>query len=145
MGVRDMARNYWLDLFTGKTWEEFKKHGANISGFRPGSLIHTARCSISTNLLDFHGDYLVFAQVLAAGLDLDLKVSLASACPEFTRRAVWRACRRTAHKNPRPARNRVQDRLQTHDHRLQTEQRTEIHCVNPPSVGLTDANEVGSV
>jgi len=29
-----MGRNYWLDLFTGKTWEEFKKHGANISGFR---------------------------------------------------------------------------------------------------------------
>jgi hypothetical protein len=29
-----MARNYWLDLFTGKTWEEFKKAGANVSGFR---------------------------------------------------------------------------------------------------------------
>jgi len=29
-----MARNYWLDLFTGKTWEEFKKKGANVSGFR---------------------------------------------------------------------------------------------------------------
>jgi predicted RNA-binding protein len=29
-----MARNYWLDLFTGKTWEEFKKHGAEVSGFR---------------------------------------------------------------------------------------------------------------
>ena len=26
--------NYWLDLFTGKTWEEFKKNGANVSGFR---------------------------------------------------------------------------------------------------------------
>ena len=29
-----MSRAYWLDLFTGKTWEEFKKQGANISGFR---------------------------------------------------------------------------------------------------------------
>lgn len=29
-----MARKYWLDLFTGKTWEEFLKNGANVSGFR---------------------------------------------------------------------------------------------------------------
>ena len=27
-------KNYWLDLFTGKTWEEFIKAGADISGFR---------------------------------------------------------------------------------------------------------------
>ncbi len=27
-------RNYWLDLFTGSTWDEFKKAGAKISGFR---------------------------------------------------------------------------------------------------------------
>lgn len=27
-------RNYWLDLFTGKTWEAFLKSGAAISGFR---------------------------------------------------------------------------------------------------------------
>jgi len=26
--------NYWLDLFTGITWEEFQKAGAKISGFR---------------------------------------------------------------------------------------------------------------
>ena len=26
--------NYWLDLFTGTTWDEFQKAGANISGFR---------------------------------------------------------------------------------------------------------------
>lgn len=26
--------NYWIDLFTGKTWEEFLKNGANVSGFR---------------------------------------------------------------------------------------------------------------
>jgi hypothetical protein len=27
-------RNYWLDLFTGRTWEEFLKNGARVSGFR---------------------------------------------------------------------------------------------------------------
>ena len=26
--------NYWLDLFTGKTWDEFRTAGANITGFR---------------------------------------------------------------------------------------------------------------
>ena len=26
--------NYWLDLFTGTTWDEFRKAGATISGFR---------------------------------------------------------------------------------------------------------------
>lgn len=26
--------NYWLDLFTGTTWNEFRKAGANVSGFR---------------------------------------------------------------------------------------------------------------
>ena len=25
---------FWLDLFTGTTWQEFREHGANISGFR---------------------------------------------------------------------------------------------------------------
>ena len=25
---------YWLDLFTAKTWDEFQKAGANVSGFR---------------------------------------------------------------------------------------------------------------
>jgi hypothetical protein len=25
--------NYWLDLFTGTTWDEFQKYGASISGF----------------------------------------------------------------------------------------------------------------
>ena len=27
-------RNYWLNLFTYNTWEEFKKAGSNVSGFR---------------------------------------------------------------------------------------------------------------
>jgi EVE domain len=29
-----MSRNYWLDLFTGKTWEEFLESGAKVSGFK---------------------------------------------------------------------------------------------------------------
>ena len=29
-----MARNYWLDLFTGTTWEEFLAAGGTVSGFR---------------------------------------------------------------------------------------------------------------
>lgn len=29
-----MARNYWLDLFTGNTWEEFRRAGSEVSGFR---------------------------------------------------------------------------------------------------------------
>jgi hypothetical protein len=28
------TRNYWIDLFTGTTWQEFLNAGANISGFR---------------------------------------------------------------------------------------------------------------
>jgi predicted RNA-binding protein len=28
------TRNYWLDLFSGTTWQEFIKAGGNISGFR---------------------------------------------------------------------------------------------------------------
>jgi hypothetical protein len=29
-----MNRKYWLDLFTGKTWDEFIKSGAGVSGFK---------------------------------------------------------------------------------------------------------------
>jgi hypothetical protein len=25
---------YWLDLFTGKTWDEFLRAGGTVSGFR---------------------------------------------------------------------------------------------------------------
>ncbi len=34
--------NYWLDLFTGTTWREFREAGANVSGFRPRQ-VKTAR------------------------------------------------------------------------------------------------------
>src|SRR5262249_47695377 len=26
--------NYWLDLFTGRTWQEFQAAGSNVTGFR---------------------------------------------------------------------------------------------------------------
>jgi len=29
-----MSKKFWLDLFTGKTWEEFLKNGAEVTGFR---------------------------------------------------------------------------------------------------------------
>lgn len=29
-----MRGNYWLDLFTGKTWDEFLENGAEVTGFR---------------------------------------------------------------------------------------------------------------
>jgi len=29
---------YWLDLFTGTTWREFRDAGANVSGFRARQL-----------------------------------------------------------------------------------------------------------
>jgi hypothetical protein len=32
-----MARNYWIDLFTPSTWQEFLAAGANVSGFRKSS------------------------------------------------------------------------------------------------------------
>jgi len=28
------TRNYWLDLFTGTTWQEFLDAGSEVSGFR---------------------------------------------------------------------------------------------------------------
>jgi hypothetical protein len=34
--------SYWLDLFTGTTWREFREAGANVSGFRPRQS-HTAK------------------------------------------------------------------------------------------------------
>mgnify|MGYP001115812499 CR=1 FL=1 len=29
--------NYWLDLFTGTTWQEFQKAGSKVTGFREHS------------------------------------------------------------------------------------------------------------
>lgn len=46
-----MNRQYWLDLFTGKTWEEFLENGANVSGFRERRRKTAKRIRI--------GDYLI--------------------------------------------------------------------------------------
>ena len=46
-----MSRKYWLDLFTGTTWEEFLEHGAKISGFRESRKKSAQRIS--------PGDYLL--------------------------------------------------------------------------------------
>jgi len=31
--VTEKNMNYWLDLFTGTTWKEFREAGATVSGF----------------------------------------------------------------------------------------------------------------
>jgi len=46
-----MSRKYWLVLFTGKTWEEFHKYGASVSGFKE------RRRNISKRIQP--GDYLI--------------------------------------------------------------------------------------
>jgi len=46
-----MSRKYWLDLFTGKTWEEFLEHGAKISGFRASRKRLAERISLGDYLL----------------------------------------------------------------------------------------------
>ena len=46
-----MQRKYWLDLFTGKTWEEFLKSGGTVSGFREGRKFIARKIS--------PGDYLI--------------------------------------------------------------------------------------
>jgi hypothetical protein len=33
-----MGKNYWLDLYTGKTWKEFVDAGADVTGFRKRKL-----------------------------------------------------------------------------------------------------------
>ena len=46
-----MGRNYWLDLWTGKTWQEFLDNGGDISAFRE------SRKKIASRI--HPGDYLV--------------------------------------------------------------------------------------
>ena len=42
-------RNYWLDLFTGANWTEFKAAGAKVSGFRESrwNTVRKMRCARS--------------------------------------------------------------------------------------------------
>lgn len=45
------TRNYWLDLFSGTTWEEFWKAGGTVSGFREGRWNTVQKMKV--------GDYLI--------------------------------------------------------------------------------------
>jgi hypothetical protein len=43
--------NFWLDLFTSTTWDEFKQGGARLSGFRASQKKNVAKkSSRETNL-----------------------------------------------------------------------------------------------
>jgi hypothetical protein len=44
-------RTYWLDLFTGATWDEFKATGGEISGFRESRWATVKRISVGDYLL----------------------------------------------------------------------------------------------
>ncbi len=41
-----MARTYWLDLFTVETWQEFRDHGADVSGFSESHLANVKRMEL---------------------------------------------------------------------------------------------------
>lgn len=43
--------NYWLDLFTGTTWDEFRAHGATVTGFRPRRMSSVKQVSAGDILL----------------------------------------------------------------------------------------------
>ena len=42
---------YWLDLFTGTTWEEFQKAGANVTGFREKNRVRAKKIRPSDTFL----------------------------------------------------------------------------------------------
>ena len=65
----EMARTYWLDLFTVETWKEFQDHGSDVSGFsdkrwatvqrmKPGDflLCYLTRVSRWVGLLEVTGE-----------------------------------------------------------------------------------------
>jgi hypothetical protein len=43
--------NYWLDLFTGTTWDEFRKSGASTSGFSGRMRKNVERIAVGDVLL----------------------------------------------------------------------------------------------
>lgn len=44
-------RSYWLDLFTGKTWDEFQRAGGVVSGFRPTRAKSVRKINVGDYLL----------------------------------------------------------------------------------------------
>ena len=59
-------RTYWLDLFTGKTWEEFIAAGSNVSGFRESRWKTVQRISPGDYLLCYVTGVSRFIGVLEA-------------------------------------------------------------------------------
>jgi EVE domain len=49
--MADSGRSYWLDLFTGTTWDEFHRAGGDVSGFRQSRRKSVQKMKV--------GDYLV--------------------------------------------------------------------------------------
>ena len=45
------SRNYWLDLFSWKTWREFLEAGGTVSGFRDGRWKTVEKISVGDYLL----------------------------------------------------------------------------------------------
>lgn len=43
--------NYWLNLFTGKTWEEFVSHGSDVTGFPPTIKTHSNKVKVGDRFI----------------------------------------------------------------------------------------------
>ena len=65
----DVSRNYWLDLFTVKTWQEFLDAGAKVSGFREGRWRTVQRIKPGDYLLCYLTGVSRFIGVLEATAD----------------------------------------------------------------------------
>ena len=46
-------RGYWLDLFTGSTWQDFLRHGGEVSGFRKTRWPSVQRLKVGDYLLAY--------------------------------------------------------------------------------------------
>jgi hypothetical protein len=66
----ETSRNYWLDLFTVKTWQEFVDAGAKVSGFREGCWKTVQRIKPGDYLLCYLTGVSRFIGVLEVTFDL---------------------------------------------------------------------------
>src|SRR5215212_7184913 len=73
------TRSYWLDLFTGKTWQEFHDAGARVSGFRE------ARWKIVQRIKP--GDYLL---CYLTGVSRFIGVLEATSEPYWDETTIWK-------------------------------------------------------
>lgn len=58
------TRSYWLDLFTGKTWQEFLDHGGMVSGFRMRRWKSVQRIQVGDYLLCYLTGIMRFVGIL---------------------------------------------------------------------------------